>query len=245
MSRTAHLASSAAFFLVADERLRQNGISLSFVPFQEIVDAYQKNADNWGFFNPMFDPRVADVPDNGAMCVAGKNAAGEIVATSGGKLFDTSERSFRDIVDAGDFFSVRPEHNVTKLETKLKSPTAEGFSGRIAYCGGIWVRPDYRGLNLPSLFATLINACMLTMWDPHTIIGFVRNEVIGTNLHDRYGFRHHEPSLVISQNGKVSIEATLLWMTAAETAESTARFLDVLWPKIDAGIVARDRQKSA
>lgn len=233
------------FFLVIDERLRQQGISMSFVPLDEFVEAFEQNAKNWGFFNPMFDPRVAYLPEGRLMVLAGKNAKGEIVATSAGKLFDTSSRSFKEIVDSGEFFGIKPEHNSNSFEARLQSPTAEAFEGKIGYCGGIWVRPDYRGLNLPALFATLINACMQTMWNPDYIVGFVRNEVIGTNLHDRYGFKHHEPSLVISQNGTVLIEAALLWMTAADTSESVGRFLDVLWPKIDAGIVSRDRQKTA
>ena len=229
------------FFLNVDQRMKQKGITFSFVAYEEIEQVNAKNASSLGWLNPMFNPRLANVQPGETMCLAGKNSAGEIIAIVAGKHFDASQRTLRDIVNSGDFLALRPDQNADALATRITSPIADQIKGQISYCGGVWVHPDVRGLRLQALLSRLMNACMLTLWNPDYVLGFVKDEVYGTDLQKRYGYEKGQQGMFITRHGAVMIEAVLLWMTADDVAEDTARFLDVLWPQIDAAVVARRR----
>ena len=233
------------FFLTVDHRLKQQGIALEFASFAEVSEVQRRNVANWSFMNPMFDPAMSDIPADGALCIVGRDASGRIVGTGSGKRFDASTRTFTDIVDSGDFFAIRPADNPTGLATRIRAPIADRMRGTLGYCGGIWVHPDHRGQRLPAVFGRLVNACMVTLWNAEFVLGFVRSELKDSGYHTRYGFKHDEPSLVITQNDTTLIEAILLWMTADETAGDIALFLEGLWSEIDATVVAGRRQNSA
>ena len=58
----------------------------------------------------------------------------------------------------------------------------------------------------------------------------------------RYGYTHTAPSLYFYEHGRMSSEAVLMWMHADDVALDLARFLDVLWPEINAAVVGGSRQ---
>ena len=233
------------FFLNVDQRLKQKGITFSFAAFEDVVEVNARNTANWGMLNPMFNPRVAYIPPGDGMCLVGRNAAGEIVATVSGKNFDARGRNFRDIVNGGEFFGLRPETNTEGAIGRITAPVASELTGQLCYCGGVWVHPEVRGLRLAALLSRLMNACMLTLWNPDFVIGFVKDEVYGTDLQKRYGYENAQPSMYLTKDGVDLFDGILLWMTADDAAEDIARFLDVLWPEIDAAVVARRGQNAA
>jgi hypothetical protein len=229
------------FFMQVDHRLRQQGLTLSFTTFEEMSELNARYQDNWGLLNPMFDPRLSDIPANDTMCLAVRNAAGELVATTSGKYFDASRRSFKQIVEDGDFLSVRPVDGRQVMTSRITAPIASELHGRLCYCGAIWVRPDVRGLRLPALLSRIVNACMLTLWDPDYVMGFVKPDVVGSDLYKRYGYEKAENSFEIYKDGARIYEGVFLWMTGDDATGDLARFLDVLWPQIDAAIISRNR----
>jgi GNAT superfamily N-acetyltransferase len=232
------------YFLQFDKIARELGLTLSFCRFEDLLEPYLQNAENWGFFNPMFDPRVSDIPDGRAMCLVGRDKHGKIVATVSGKFFEAPDRTFREIVETGEFFAIRPKDNALNLSARLQAPIGDEMRGRLAYCGQMWVHPDHRGLRIASLFVRTMNALMVTLWNADYALGFLRPNVIGTRLHEDYGFAHHQPSFTIYHGEKIAIEAYLVWLGEAETAVELARFLDTLPAKVDTGVIARNRQNT-
>jgi hypothetical protein len=226
------------FFLLADRSAKKNGLSFEFSSFDEMAEANSRNLDSWGLLIPMFDPRVSDIPPGNAMCLLVRDASGQIVATAGGKFLDASERSFKQIVKDGDFFSLRRVNGRLPIEAEIHAPVAATLHGHLAYCGGIWVHPEVRGLRLPALLSRIINACMLTLWDPDFVMGFVKPDVVGSDLYKRYGYKRAEPSLVVKQDQRTVYEGTFLWMTRTDATIDLADFLDRLWPQIDPTVVA-------
>lgn len=225
--------------------MKEQGITLGFASFDEVTVVQRRNTDSWPLMNPMFDPGLADIPLSENFCLVGRNPAGRIIATCSGKYLDATARSFSEIVNAGDFFSVRPDANTAKYAAHMTSSLADQMHGRLAYSGGLWMHPDVRGVKLPALFCRLVTATMLTLWNPDLVLGLLDYKLAGTNYHKRYGYTHDEPMLTFTGNGEVLLEAVLLWMTAGDTAEDLARFLDAVWPQIDAAVVAGHRQYSA
>jgi hypothetical protein len=231
------------YFLTVDKITKEQGIKLEFATFDELIKAYDQNADNWGFYNPMFNPRTSSINPNETMCLVGRNSLNEIVGSASAKFFDASVKSLGAIVDEGQFFSIRETDNSLKFTTRMKTPVVGDLQGLIGYCGGAWVRPDYRHRNLSHIYARTISACINTLWGPDYIAGAVKPNVIGTRAHSNYGFAHYEPSLTIFSGNQPITDLVLLWMDESEAAIDLAHFLDVLWPKIDAAVVTGDRQK--
>lgn len=227
------------FFLNADRDLREAGIELSFATFEEVADVQKDSIESWPLMNPMFDPAVAELRAHETFCIVGRKASGQIVATCSGKYLNATTRSFAEIVNAGDFFSVRPERNDNNYQTRMVSALADKMHGHLGYSGGLWIHPDTRGLRLPATFCRLVTATMLTLWNVDYTLGLLDKKFIGSAYHKRYGYRHEEPTLTFTGNGKTLLEAMLLWMTADETVEDLVEFLDILWPEINPAVVRR------
>lgn len=232
------------FFLNVDQRFREQGIEFSFAEFAVVAEVQRQNVENWSYMNPMFDPKIADIPKGRAFCLVGRNKDGMVVTTGSGKLLDASTRSFKDIVDTGDFFAIRPADNAQCITTEITAPVAATMHGQIVYVGGIWVHPDYRGLRLAALWTRLVNASALALWEPDLTVGFVRAEVGGSPYHQRYAYKNADKSLLIKSHDKVILEAVLGWMTMSDAAEDVAHFLGGLWPQIDTGIATGSGQKT-
>lgn len=232
------------FFLSADNRLRDRGITLKFISFDDLVTLSEKNAANWGSFNPMFDPRVADIPE-GSLCLAGFDRKGDIKICICAKPFDATTQSFADVVNAGGFTAVRAEQNKDQIETTIDAPFAYELRGLLGYVGALWVHPDARGDRFASIFGYIINSCLVTLWNPSHLLGSVQQKVVGTGLFQRYGYNHSMSSLLVTAAGKPAADLAILWMTADEFMAGLAVYLDEIWPKIDAAVAARDGQQSA
>ena len=232
------------FFLSADTRLRERGITLGFITFDQLVALSERNADNWGSFNPMFEPRYADIPP-GSLCLAGFDARGDIKICICAKPFDASNESFASLVNAGGFASIRPEQNKDGIVTTINAPFAYELRGLLGYVGALWVHPDLRGARLASIFGYVVNSCLVTLWNPSHLLGSVQQTTVGTGLFQRYGYGHSMSSLIVTAGGKQAADLTILYMTADEFLDGLAAYLDEIWPKIDAAVAARDRQHSA
>jgi hypothetical protein len=231
------------YFLAVEHIMRERGIILTFATFDELIKVYDQNSENWGFYNPMFDPRTSDIDLSRTMCLVGRDQRGNIVGSASGKYFDASHRTFQDIVNKGDFFSIRPGHNSKNISTHMNAPDLKHLCGRIGYCGGAWVRPDYRGKALASIYTRTMNACMATLWKPDYLYGLLRSEVIGTVAHRAYGFTYSQPTLTIKLNDIPSVELVLLWMDVEEVSNDLIHYLDTLCPQVDGAIVTRRRQQ--
>jgi hypothetical protein len=86
---------------------------------------------------------------------------------------------------------------------------------------------------------------MMTLWNPDYILGSVAKQWHGTDYAQRYGYLNQMPILEVLQDGRKLDEYVLLWMSAADSAVDLARFIDVLWPQIDAAVIAGSREQSA
>jgi hypothetical protein len=226
------------FLLQVDSNLRAKGLTLDFGTFDEVIDVHLNNKASWPVYNWMFDPRVAAIDPRNAMCLNVRDGTGRIVATTAGKCWPDTDRSFKELVDAGDFYAIKKGPGYPDIKTTISAPSAATLMGQLVYCGGIWVHPDVRGLRLPALLSRVVNACMITLWRPDYVIGFVLPEVLGSDLHKRYGYENFEPSLVVTADGVKAYEGIFLWMTGDDAILDLARFLDELWPKIDPTVVA-------
>ena len=232
------------FFLSADTRLRERGLTLRFISLEDLQAVRRANSANWGSTNPMFDPQMAEISP-GTMCLAGYDKLGVVQACICAKPFDAASRSLAAVFNTGGFFSIRPDLNVNRLATSLDVAAAEQMFGLVGYCAAVWVSPAWRGGRLAAMFANLMYACIYTLWNPSYVIGFVPLAKQGSALHQRYNLPHASPRMRVTSGDTVLDELVLIWMTADETIDALRVFLDEIWPQIDTAISAGDRQQSA
>jgi hypothetical protein len=224
------------FNLIMTQQLARKGLSVSFADFDEIAAVHVENIDSWSMLNPMFDSRVSKIKSNG-FCVVGRDRAGHVVATCSGKLIDAKRQSYGSMIADGGFYDYRPDVQ-DRLTARMTTRGVDDMYGRLGYSGSLWIHPDYRHLRLPAIFCRLVTATMLTLWNPDLILGSVAADLRDTGYAERYGYKSATPMLEVSKDGHKLAEYVLLWMSAAETAEDLAHFLDVLWPQIDRAVVS-------
>lgn len=232
------------FFLSADARMNDRKIRLQFISFEELLELSERNADNWGSPNPMFNPHLVDIPP-GSMCLAGFDDKGVIKVCASAKPFDATRIPFGTLVNTGAFLALKPEFAADSYVTTMPASEASDLRGVLGYCGAVWVHPDRRGDRLASIITHLTNACVLTLWNPTYLLGSVEQTKFGTPLQQRYGFPHLSVSIKITKASKPVTELALLWMTADDAYTGLGRYLEVIWPEIDAAVAARNRQQSA
>jgi hypothetical protein len=225
------------FFLSVDTLIRSRGLLASFAPAQQFVETNEKHFDTWGRLIPLLDRRHASFPERDAICIVCRDRDGEIVAIQGERLFRAGRRTLADLVESGAFFDsdlADPQAEIGRCE--ITAPGAKIVSGHISYCGGLWVRSDYRSLRLASILPRLTRALAVAHWNADYSIGFLKLGVATTDLGKRYGYPRWELAFRFYSRGQLDYDGVMLWMTRAELLADIERFLADYAPEIDAGV---------
>src|SRR6516165_10068682 len=82
--------------LAADTAARRRGVLLSFAALDELVAINEANSDTWRRLLPLFDPRRGGFDANSAVCLLGRNDAGDVVLTQAARFFQWRGTSLRD-----------------------------------------------------------------------------------------------------------------------------------------------------
>jgi len=114
----------------------------------------------WYRMHAVFNPAVSvDLSRENAFWIAAENSAGEIVATTCGRIFDWRGSSLADEVRLMYYGG----HEVGQ-ECIVTAALAKEISGCVYYGGGGWVSPDHRGSALASLMTHVARAYAGGRW---------------------------------------------------------------------------------
>jgi hypothetical protein len=226
------------FFLGVDTLIRSRGLLASFAPARQFVETNEEHFDTWGRLIPLLDGRHARFAEKDVVCIVCRDGRGEIVAIQGERLFRAGQRTLADLVESGEFFDsdhVDPQAEFGRCE--ITAPGAKIVSGRISYCGGLWVHPDYRSLRLASILPRLTRAWAVAHWNADYSIGFLKPDVAATGLGKRYGYPRFETAFRLYSRGELDYDGGILWMTQKELIADIERFLADHASEIGAGVV--------
>jgi hypothetical protein len=87
------------------------------------------------------------------------------------------------------------------------------ISGRVAFSGGGWYRPDYRGKGLGRIIPRISRAYACTHWDTDFTISMMDMAVVKGGFADRTGYTNVEADAVrfsVSPTG--AVHGALVWM---------------------------------
>lgn len=224
-------------FLKADTSARKRGITLSFAPMQDLIDVNRANPETWRPLLPLFDPACGGITDDNSFCILGHNAQGDVVATQAARLYDWADTSFHEEASSLRLFYAEPGRLKGECErVEVTAPTARKLSGAVIFAGGIWYRPDYRGIGLPYILPWLSRTYAYTRWKHDFSCSIMAEEVYKRGMAQRSGYSkadwevwlRHTP---VDPGGE--IRCALVYMDSGELLEGAANFLARFDTQID------------
>jgi len=231
------------FFFEAVTKAREAGIEIVFGDFETLVALNAANARNWPPLIPLFDPEFGDLGAQNAFCIFGINRSNEVVATHAGRLFDWTYSHFAEEAQSLRLFYADPAR--MKLEGEacsVSASTAEQVRGRVVYSGAAWIRPDYRGRGLSSIFPRIGKVFPYTLWRPDYIVSLMTEETWRRGLSGRVGYSKVDWAVNMRNSRIGTRRFALLSMKEACILRYAEEFLMARSSKIDVGILDRGTQ---
>ena len=173
------------FFLDADQALRQRGVTLSFGTMDELARTNAANRQSWLPLFPAFNPAFHAFDPARTVCFLGRNAAQEVVATHAVTLLDWRDSNFRDEAESLRLHYDDPAGMRRPGEScRVTAPSAARVSGRVAFTGAAWYRPDFRGRSLASVLSPLARVYSLACWDPDFTVRMISEALVKKGFAD-------------------------------------------------------------
>jgi hypothetical protein len=234
-------------FLKADTSARKRGITLSFAPMQDLIDINRANPETWRPILPLFDPACGGITDDNSFCILGHNPQGEIVATQAARLYDWADTSFHEEASSLRLFYAEPERlKGEREEVEVTAPAARTLTGAVIFAGGIWYRPDYRGIGLPYILPWLSRTYAYTRWKHDFSLSIMAEEIYKRGMAQRSGYSKADWEVWLRRTpvdpGGV-IRCALVYMDSGELLDGAASFLARFDAEIDGRVDQRRRHQ--
>jgi len=188
------------FFSFADTLNRAQGVTLSFATLQELQAVNEANRESWKPLFPVFNPDMNTVRTEDAFCLLGRNSDGEVVSAQAARLFDWAGTNLKREAESLRWFYDDPEANKRPGEgCVVTAPSAPKITGRVAFLGAVWYRPDYRK-RMPTLTDLRIGPYYaLAKWRPDYFILVMVESLATKGLAPKFG-REPEWEVLFSNN---------------------------------------------
>lgn len=225
--------------LAADTAARARGVFLSFAGLDELVSINRANSQSWRPLLPVFDPNCGLFAPTSALCLLGRNDAGEVVVTQAARYFDWRGTTFHD--EATSLRLLYRDPNAWRQEgeaVEVTAPTARIITGKVAFTGGHWCRQDFRGKGLPAITPRIARALAIGLWDVEFACTIMAEDIFSRGVAQRAGYCNAEWSVELKNTPVGTLKAALLWRgreaIVADLEDFLANFVDA-----DASVVER------
>lgn len=234
------------FFLKATHAAADRGVYLEFSTFTELMDINRRNLDTWHPMTTSFDPELSAVNEDNAFVIVGRDVHGDVVATQVARFLDWTGTNFKTEAEALRFFYKHPERDKAPDEScDVTAPNATEITGRLLHSGGIWYRPDYRGLNLGEIIPRLGRAYGYTRWGVNEVFGVVTSGNVRKKFDRRLGYREFSDSVTLRNSptdpGK-DLVTVLCRLSQADLIDDSFGFLMGFDTQVDAVVNNRRAQ---
>ena len=235
-------------FLLADTAARQRGITLSFAPMEDLIAVNRANPDTWRPILPLFDPACGGIRDENSFCILGHNARGEVVATQAARLYDWTNTSFQDEASSLRLFYADPQRmKGAREDVQVTAPSARELAGSVIFAGGIWYRPDYRGVGLPYILPWLCRTYAFTQWQHDFSVSIMAEEIYKRGMAQRSGYSKVDWEVWLRYtpvDRAKELRCALVYMDAAELLAGAGNFLRRFGAEVDVPIDERRRHQN-
>jgi len=225
--------------LAADTEARRRGVFLSFAGMDELVATNKANGASWRPLLPIFDPECGRFDAGSAFCLLGRDDAGEVVLAQAARFFDWRSTSFHDEATSLRLFYHDPASMKGEGEAiEVTAPSARAISGRVAFTGAHWCRPDFRERGLPSITPRIARALAIARWDVDLTCTIMAKDIYTRGIARRAGYFNSEWTVELKNTPTGTFPAALLWSMRGSIIADLEDFL-VSFVDADVGVVYR------
>src|SRR5437763_10914059 len=217
----AHLLSR--FVLEGDKAARQMGLRLRLRhDFCELLYLNEREVahGNWFKLVNMYNPAYCDLSPENSYWISGENAAGDIVLAQAGRIFYWPDTSLAEEAHAM-FYAGHDEGQLCNVT----APAARRIGGVVFCAGSHWIRPDFRGRQLPQLLARLGRAYAMSRWPVDWPVALVAPVLVAKGVSAGYGYKHASHSIFYPASPWGDLEVVLAYLSAIDAYEDTAEYL--------------------
>jgi hypothetical protein len=219
------------FFLSANELVRSRGVSLSITTFDDLVRYNRDNRATWAALTSMYDPAYCptDLMPDKAYVIVGRNIHGDVVCCTAAKGMALGEASLHDALTNLRVLYEHPERDAMPGETTTcTAPIARSLRGRVFIGGASWVRPDYRGRDLPGLMVRISRAHAYSKYGFDSYVAFLMDYRVQVSFDSDLGYTGGEWGFQIHNGRNGNPNTKVVWLLAtdalAELRAFAARF---------------------
>lgn len=208
----------ANFFRAAERAASERGVHLTLrQDLDALVAVNERERRHWYRISPLFDPAFSRVSLANAFWIEGCNDAGETVAAQACRSFDWTGTTLKDESASLRIFYADPARMAAPDETcVVTAPSAGRITGRAAYSGSGWYRPDFRGRQLSAILPRISRAYALARWGTDITITFVEDVLIEKGVVARYGYRRIEHGITWRARVGGDLDMAIPWMPRPE-----------------------------
>lgn len=228
------------FFNQAYKAAQDYGVHLAFGTFQELLEVNLANQASWRPLIPTFDPRFSDLTPDSAFCLLGYDRSGDVVATQACRLFKWLDTSFHSAAENLTLYYANPERDRLPGETcEVTAEAARGIRGRVAFPGGAWYRPDYRGAYLSYIIPRISRALAFSRWSTDYTASMIQDRVLAGGMAERTGYSNIDWHVYSRGSPMGDITWALVWMESDQLIDDIRSFGTLLDTKINSRIQNR------
>ncbi|MGE0768240.1 MAG: hypothetical protein AB7L90_17430 [Hyphomicrobiaceae bacterium] len=209
--------------------MMQMGLRLCFGSFEELMSANRANSKTWRPLLPSFDPTFSKLTKDDSICIFGRDASGNIVATQAVRLFSWTDTNFFAEAENLRLFYADPAASRGLDEwCHVTAEPTRSIDGRVLFSGAGWYRPDYRGKGLGVLMPRIARLYALSRWYIDFAVCIMADGVVKGGFPKRAGYRHVDWDLMMHRmpvHRDGTVRAAAVWMDTQDTLRDLDQML--------------------
>jgi hypothetical protein len=228
------------FFLLADRLTKERDVFLEFSSMDELVRINKSNPSSWRPILPHYDPAYGGLHADNAFCIVGRNKLGEVVATQAARLYDWTHTTLMEEAITLRLFYPQPDIMRGSGERcTISAPHAHAISGRVAFTGAAWYRPDHRGRSLAAVLPRIARAYAFAKWRTACNVTFIAERLVAAGLAERCGYTNVQFAVELENFAIGSYRGALVWMEAADMLDDLSSFMASNRSNVDGDVQKR------
>jgi hypothetical protein len=215
----AHLL--AKFVIEGDKAARNIGLRLRLRhDFDELIRLNQQEIARGSWFRlvNMFNPEYSDVSPENGFWVSGETGDGEIAVTWAGRVYYWPDTNLSE--QACAMFYGRDDGQ----PCRVTAPAARSIGGVVLSAGSVWVRPEFRGMQLSRLFPRIGRAYACARWPIDWTISYVAPILVEKGVAAGYGQKYFSHSIFYPASPWGDLEVVVAYTPATEIYDDLEAF---------------------
>jgi hypothetical protein len=222
------------FFLKADAALRERGIMLSFSSLDDLIAVNRRNSDTWRPLVTVFDPTFGGINDENTFALLGRDRVGNVVATQAARLYSWTSTNFAaEAQSLGIFYPDAERQRLPDERIEVTAKSADKLRGRVAYSGGVWFRPDYRGKFLTGILPRISRAYAFTRWYTDVTTTLMAEQLVNKGVAERCGYTDIDWDVTLRNTRLGTFRCALLQMKSDQMLDDLFSFSEEFSAQID------------